>query len=49
MEFERKISLCFPIVSQCKLSIAVETTVQIRSGPKRNAAFPLPNNASDKI
>ena len=32
----------FPIVSQWELSVAKETRVLTRSGPKPNAAFPLP-------
>ena len=31
-----------------ELSVAMETRVLIRSGPKPNAAFPHPNDASDK-
>ena len=32
----------FPIVSLWELSVAMETRVQIRPGPKPNATFPLP-------
>ena len=35
-----KIFLCFPIVSQRELSVAMETRVLIRSGPKSIATFP---------
>ena len=47
--FREEGSLCLPIVSEWELSVAMETRVLIRSGPKRNAAFPLPHDASDKI
>ena len=39
----------FPIVSLWELSVAMETRVLIRPGPKPNATFPHPNDASDKI
>ena len=32
----------FPIVSLWELSVAMETRVLIRPGPKPNATFPLP-------
>ena len=32
----------FPIVSLWELSVAMETRVPIRPGPKPNATFPLP-------
>ena len=38
-----------PIITLWELSVAMESRVAIRSGPKSNAAFPLPNDASDKI
>ena len=31
-----------PIISQCGLSVAMETRVLIQSTPKPNAAFPQP-------
>ena len=44
------IFLCFfPIVSLWELSVAMETRVLIRPGPKPNTTFPLLNNALDKI
>ena len=39
---EKKIFLCFPIVSLWELSVAMETRVPIRLGPKPNATFPPP-------
>ena len=44
-----EIVLCFPIITLWELTVAMETRVPIRPGPKPNAAFPLPNDASDKI
>ena len=38
-----------PIITLWELSIAMDARVLIRSGPKPNASFPLPNYASDKI
>ena len=32
----------FPIITQWELSVAMETRVLIRSGPKPNATFPPP-------
>ena len=32
----------FPIITQWELSVAMDTRVPIRSGPKHNAAFPPP-------
>ena len=34
VDSEKKIRLCFPILSLCELSIAMETRVLIRLGPK---------------
>ena len=40
---EKKIFFCFfPIVSLWELSVAMETTVLIRPGPKPNTTFPPP-------
>ena len=39
----------FHIITLWELSVAMETRVLIESGPKLNAAFPPPNDASDKI
>ena len=39
---EKKIVYVFPIVSLCELSVAMETRVPIRPGPKPNATFPPP-------
>ena len=39
----------FPIVSLWELSVAMETRVLIRPGPKPNTIFPLLNDALDKI
>ena len=39
----------FPNITLWELSVAMDTNVLIRSGPKPNAAFPHPNNGSDKI
>ena len=39
----------FSIIALWELSVAMETKVLIRSGPKPNAAFPYHNDASDKI
>ena len=39
----------FPFITLWELSVARETRVLIRSGPKPNAAFTQPNDASDKI
>ena len=39
---EKKIFLCFPIVSLWELSVAMETRVLIRPGPKANTTFPTP-------
>ena len=39
----------FPIITLWELSVAMETRVLIQSGPKPNAGFPHPNDASDKI
>ena len=39
-----------PLCIECVIrSVAMETRVPIQSGPKPNAVFPHPNNASDKI
>ena len=41
--FWEEVFLCFfPIVSLWELSVAMETRVLIRPGPKPNATFPLP-------
>ena len=39
----------FPIISQWEISVAMVTTVLIRSALKPNAAFPHPKDATDKI
>ena len=39
----------FPIVGLSELSVVMETSALIRSGPKLNATFPNLNDASDKI
>ena len=39
----------FPIITLWELSVAMESRVLTRSGPKPEAAFPHPNDASDKI
>ena len=39
---EKKIFYVFPIVSLWELSVAMETRVLIRPGPKPNTTFPLP-------
>ena len=39
-DFRKVDFLCFSIVGQCGLSVAMEIKVLIRSGPKPNAAFP---------
>ena len=39
----------FSIITLWELSVAMGTRVFIQSGPKHNAAFPHPNDASDKI
>ena len=39
---EKKIFYVFPIVSLWELSVAMETRVPIRPGPKPNATFPPP-------
>ena len=39
----------FPIIILSELSVVMETRVLIRSSPKRNAAFPPPNDASVKL
>ena len=39
----------FPIITLWELSVAMETRVLIRSGPKPYAAFPPPNDAPDEI
>ena len=41
--------IVFSIITLWELSVAMETRVLIRSGPKPNAAFPPSNDASDKI
>ena len=38
-----------PIITLWDLSVAMETRVVIRSGPKPYATFPLPNDASNTI
>ena len=38
----RRFFYVFPIITLWELSVAVETRVPIRSGPKHNAAFPPP-------
>ena len=38
-----------PIINLWELSVAMDTRVPIRSGPKPNAVFPHPNDGSDKI
>ena len=45
---EKKILYVFPIVSLWELSVAMETRVLIRPGPKPFTTFPL-LNALDKI
>ena len=42
MVSEKKIFQVFPIITQWELSVAMETRVLIRSGPKPNAANPPP-------
>ena len=39
----------FPIITLWEPSVAMDTRVPIRSGPKPNAAFPHPNDGSVKI
>ena len=39
---KKKIFYVFPIVSLWELSVAMETRVLIRPGPKPNVTFPLP-------
>ena len=39
----------FPIITLWELSVAMDTRVPIRSGPKPNAAFPHPNDGSNII
>ena len=41
--------IIFPIISQCGLSVAMETRVFIQSAPKSYAAFPQPSYATHKI
>ena len=40
MVSEKKIFYVFPIITLWELSVAMETRVPIRPGPKPNAAFP---------
>ena len=49
--FREEDFLCFPIVSQWELSVAMETTVLIQSALKPNAVNPPtePNDGSHKI
>ena len=42
MEANDPRGVVFPIITLWELSVAMETRVPIRSGPKHNAAFPLP-------
>ena len=39
---EKKIFICFSIVSLWELSVAMETRVLIRPSPKPNTTFPPP-------
>ena len=39
---EKKVFICFPIVSIWELSVAMETRVLIRPGPKPNTTFTPP-------
>ena len=41
--------IVFSIITLWELLVAMKTGVLIRSGPKSNAAFPQPNDASNKI
>ena len=41
--------IIFPIISQWRLSVAMETRVLIQSAPKPYAAVPHPNDATPKI
>ena len=41
--------IIFPIISQCGISVAMETRVLIQSAPKHYAAFPHPSGATYKI
>ena len=46
---EKTFFYVFPIVNLWELSVAMETRVMIRTGPKPNTTFPPPNDALDKI